>query len=157
MKITDPTLIMEKNAIVINEEIHNAVNHLETSGALSCVDHVINYSDINYIATLALLVRKYRNDIYKFTLEATYAIDACEERLLRDSEVDYELEYKNIFNLSSRGLETMLRSMGYTNPVVFALFLIEENKVYRQYKTNNNTESITVDNGNKTGVAKSLV
>lgn len=94
--------------------------------------YTINHSDINYISAIALLVRKH-DEINKFNLTVTYAIDACIDSLVSHPESDYEIRYKNIFALND---------MGYVNPVVFALYLLEEDAIYQQYKSNNNSQSI---------------
>ena len=118
--------------------------------------YTINHSDANYISAVALLVRKH-DDINKFNLTVTYAIDACIDSLVSYPESDYEIKYKNIFALSPVGLRVILNDMGYVNPVVFALYILEEDAIYQQYKSNNNSQSITVNNDGKSGVAKSLI
>ena len=151
--------IMEKNAIVINDTISKAVDELKKSDVFSCLNsYTINHSDINYISAIALLVRKHY-EIDKFNLTVTYAIDACIDSLVSNQESDYEIKYKNIFALSPVGLRVALNDMGYVNPVVFALYLLEEDAIYQQYKliNNNNSQSITVNNDGKSGVGKSLI
>lgn len=149
--------IMEKNAIVINDTISKAVDELKKSDVFSCLSrYTINHSDINYISAIALLVRKH-DEINKFNLTVTYAIDACIDSLVSHPESDYEIRYKNIFALSPVGLNVILNDMGYENPVVFALYILEEDKIYQQYKSNNNSQSITVNNNGKSGVGKSLI
>ena len=127
------------------------------SNVFSCLSrYTINHSDANYISAVALLVRKH-DDINKFNLTVTYAIDACIDSLVSYPESDYEIKYKNIFALSPVGLRVILNDMGYVNPVVFALYILEEDKIYQQYKSNNNSQSITVNNDGKSGVGKSLI
>ena len=147
--------IMEKNAIVINDTISKAVDELKKSDVFSCLSrYTINHSDINYISAIALLVRKH-DEISKFNLTVTYAIDACIDSLVRNPESDYEIKYKNIFALSPVGLRVTLNDMGYVNPVIFALYLLEEDAIYQQYKSiNNNSQNITVNNDGKSGVGK---
>ena len=149
--------IMEKNAIVINDTISNAVAKLKKSDVFRCLNsYTINHSDINYISAIALLIRKH-DKIDKFNLTVAYAIDACIDSLVSYPASDYEIKYKNIFALSPVGLNVILNDMGYENPVVFALYLLEEDAIYQQYKSNNNSQSITVNNDGKSDVGKSLV
>lgn len=54
-------------------------------------------------------------------------------------------------------MRVVLNDMGYVNPVVFALYLLEEDAIYQQYKSNNNSQNITVNNDGKSGVGKSLI
>lgn len=129
--------IMEKNAIVINDTISKAVDKLKKSDVFGCLNsYAINHSDINYISAIALLVRKH-DEINKFNLTVTYAIDTCIDSLVRYPKSDYEIKYKNIFALSPVGLRVILNDMGYVNPVVFALYLLEEDAIYQQYKSIN--------------------
>lgn len=146
--------IMEKNAIVINDTISKAVDELKKSNVFGCLNsYVINYSDINYISAVALLVRKH-DEIDKFNLTVTHAIEACIDSLVSCPESDYEIEYKNIFALSSIGLRSTLGDMGYVSPVAFALYILEEDAIYQHYKRIN-SQSITIDNGGKSGIGSS--
>lgn len=149
----DDKIIMKENAVVINDKISSAVDTLLTSGIGGVLDtYTLNYSDINYLSTIALLLRHYNPDNDKFTLTVTYAIDACTEKLLRDPESSaYKIKYENIFNFTPTGLETTLVSMGYTNPLVFALWVIRENLNYKHLKLIN-AKKVTVNNDGKSGV-----